>query len=262
MHRFDVTVASVARMYDYWLGGKDHFEADRQAAEAIIAIEPTAPLMAQANRAFLRRVVSYLAGEAGIRQFLDIGTGLPTMGGVHETAQAISPGSRVVYVDNDPVVLTHATALLNSTPEGHCAYVDADLRDTGKILQEAARTLDFGEPVAVLLFAILHFIPHSDDPYGVVRSLVEDLEHGSYLALSHVTPGKLTDDEFGQASTVYEGTNAGHLVQRSPEEVGRFFDGLAPVPPGVSDIMLWHPSPEEVWKPGRWVFYGGVGRVP
>ncbi len=155
---FDISVAHPARVYDYWLGGKDHFEPDRIAAQEVIAVRPTIIRDIRANREFLGRVVRFLAGEAGIRQFLDIGTGIPSANNTHEVAQSIAPDSRIVYVDNDPIVLAHARALLTSTPEGACAYLDADLKDTGKILQEAARTLDFSRPVAVLFIGVLHLV--------------------------------------------------------------------------------------------------------
>ena len=161
---FDTTVAHPARVYDYWLGGKDHFEADRIAAEEVIAVRPTIIRDIRANRAFLGRAVRFLAAEAGIRQFLDIGTGIPSANNTHEVAQSVAPESRIVYVDNDPIVLAHARALLTSTPEGACAYLDADLKDTGKILAEAARTLDFSRPVAVLFIGVLHLVSDEREP--------------------------------------------------------------------------------------------------
>jgi hypothetical protein len=165
---FDTTVAHSARVYDYWLGGKDNFEADRKVAEAVIAARPTVVRDIRANREFLGRAVRYLAAEAGIRQFLDLGTGIPAADNTHEVAQKAAPESRIVYVDNDPIVLAHARALLASTPEGACAYLDADLKDTEKILEQAARTLDFTQPVAVLFIGVMHLVADSEDPYGVV----------------------------------------------------------------------------------------------
>ena len=169
-------------MYDYWLGGKDNFAADRMAARAALAAYPGMARLARENRAFLRRVVRYLAGEAGVRQFLDIGTGIPTAGNTHEIAQEVAPECRVVYVDYDPVVLTHARALLASKPEGTTAYLDADLRDTVTLLEKAAQTLDFTEPVAVTMLAVLHAVGDEDDPHAIVARIMRAVPSGSYLA--------------------------------------------------------------------------------
>ena len=177
----DVTVAHPARVYDYWLGGKDNFAADRQAAEQVLKAKPGIRLNVRANRGFLARAVRYLAGEAGISQFLDIGTGIPTVNNTHEVAQAVRPDARVVYVDNDPIVLTHARALLTST-QGATSFIEADLRDTGLILSAAAQTLDFSKPVAVMMIAVLHLIPDQDDPWRIVSEFVQAVPPGSYLA--------------------------------------------------------------------------------
>src|SRR5215472_4360458 len=184
LERLDTSVAHIARVYDYWLGGKDNFTADRAAGEATMAVYPGIRLSARANRAFLARAVRHLAGTEGIRQFLDIGTGLPTANNTHEVAQSIAPGSRIVYVDNDPLVLAHARALLTSTKEGATAYLDADLRDTDEILAKAARTLDFSKPVALTMLGILGQIPDSDRPETIVGKLLDAVSSGSYLALS------------------------------------------------------------------------------
>jgi hypothetical protein len=185
--RFDPSVPHPARVYDYWLGGKDHFPADRQVAEQVIRQRPQVVAGARANRAFLARVVRYLAAERGIGQFLDIGTGLPCADNTHQVAQHIDPAARVVYVDNDPLVLVHARALLTSTPQGACDYLEADLRDPGHILDKAAAALDFTRPVAVLLLAVLHFLPDTDYPAAIVATLAAGLAPGSYLAISHLT---------------------------------------------------------------------------
>src|SRR5450755_259295 len=184
---FDTSVAHVARVYDYWLGGKDNFAADRAAGEQAIAAYPDIVFSVRANRAFLARAVRFLAADCGIRQFLDIGTGIPTANNTHQVAQSVAPECRVVYVDDDPVVLAHARALLTTGPAGATDYIDADLRDTQKILQSAERTLDFSRPVAVTLMAILHLIPDEADPYGIVSTLMAAVPPGSYLALSHPT---------------------------------------------------------------------------
>ena len=186
MRRIDTTVPNPARVYDYLLGGKDNFEVDRMTAHAGIGAFPKIVKSARANRIFLGRVVRYLAGW-GIRQFLDIGTGLPSANNVHEVAQSVAPTSRIVYVDNDPVVLLHAQALLTSTPEGATEFVQADMRDPEKILREAARTLDFGQPVAVHLLGILHFLSDDEEAADIVRALMEPMPEGSYLAICHLT---------------------------------------------------------------------------
>ena len=181
----DTSVAHPARVYDYWLGGKDNFAADREAAERVLAVAPGLRFRVRANRAFLGRATRYLAAEAGIRQFLDIGTGIPTGDNTHEVAQRAAPDARVVYVDNDPIVLLHAQALLRSTPQGSTAYIQADLRDPGLILDQAAGVLDFGQPVAVMLLGVLHLIQDSEDPWGIVARLMAATPAGSYLTISH-----------------------------------------------------------------------------
>jgi S-adenosyl methyltransferase len=185
--RFDPDVPHPARLYNFWLGGKDHFPADRKAAQEVMRARPQVVEGARANRAFLARVVRYLAAEAGVRQFLDIGTGLPAQDSTHEVAQSVARDCRIVYADNDPLVLAHARALLTGTREGACGYVDADVRDTATILAQAAQTLDFTKPVAVLLFAILHLIPAADTPAAIVARLAEVLAPASYVAISHMT---------------------------------------------------------------------------
>src|SRR5690242_11792203 len=185
--RFDPDTPHPARIYNYWLGGKDHFSADRRAAEAVIRRRPEVVASARANRAFLARAVRYLTTRCGIRQFLDIGTGLPAPASTHEVAQQAAPDCAVVYADNDPLVLVYARALLTCRPPGRCGYVDADLRDTATLLAKASRTLDLTRPTAVLLLAVLHFIPDSDDPAGIVAALTSGLAPGSYLVISHLT---------------------------------------------------------------------------
>ncbi len=191
--RFDTSVASIARIYDYWLGGKENFKADRDAAEAMIQQYPDIVTGVRMNRAFLGRAIHDLAAEQGIRQFLDIGTGLPSANNTHEVAQATAPESRIVYVDNDPIVLSHAQALLTSAPGGRCDYIDADLRDPGKILEAAASVLDFTRPVAVCLIMVLQFIPDAEDPWKITRTLTDAVPSGSYLAIAH--PASDVDQE-------------------------------------------------------------------
>jgi hypothetical protein len=253
----DTSVAHQARIYDYWLGGKDNFAVDREAGDRAVAAYPGMAKAVRANRAFLARAVRYLAAEAGVRQFLDIGTGIPAGNNTHEVAQSVAPESRIVYVDNDPVVLLHARALLTSAPEGACAYLDADLRDTGKILAEAADPLDFGAPVALMLLGILQVIPDSDDPFGVVAELLRALAPGSYLVISHVASD--LDNRAVQAAALLDAMSVESRTLRSHAEVARFFDGTELVAPGIVPVAHWRPESDlQAAAPrSRW---GGVGR--
>jgi hypothetical protein len=241
----DTSVAHPARVYDYWLGGKDHFAADREAAEQVIAVRPTIVRDIRANRALLRRGVRYLAAEAGIRQFLDIGTGIPTSPNVHEVVQGVAPDARVVYVDNDPIVLAHARALLTSTPEGATDYIDADLRKPEEILREAARTLDFTRPVAVVLVGTLHLVSDEEDPYDIVGRLLAATVPGSYLLLSHagsdVDPARVAE-----VAKQYNERVATKMTRRSQAEVARFVAGLDLVDPGIVQHHRWRPDPGEL----------------
>jgi hypothetical protein len=241
---FDTSVAHIARVYDYWLGGKDNYAADRKAGDVVIETYPGIVASVRANRAFLARAVRYLAAEAGIRQFLDIGTGIPAANNTHEVAQAVAPEARVVYVDYDPVVLAHARALLASHPSGATDYIDADLRDYRKILGGAAKTLDFGQPVAVMLIAIMHLIGDEDDPYGIVSGLMAAVPPGSYLALSQVA------SDIDTHASVEGSRRLNPLMyqkqhHRSHPEVTRFFDGLDLVEPGLVRVQEWRPDTEE-----------------
>ena len=231
-----------ARVYDYLLGGKDHFAADRAAGEEALRVKPEAKASPVEGRAFLQRVVRYLAAEAGIRQFLDIGTGLPTPPNVHEVAQGVAPDARIVYTDNDPIVLAHARALLTSNRAGKTAYIDADLRDPGSILSSPAlrENLDLSQPTAVLLFAIMHFITDQDGPYDIVGRLLDALPAGSYLAMSHVT-GDFDPRAWAEVTAVYA-KNGMALRPRSLPEVERFFTGLDLVEPGVVSVPRWRRS--------------------
>jgi hypothetical protein len=240
---FDTSVAHQARMYDHLLGGKDNFAADRAATEAWVEVDPDIAFTVRANRAFLGRVVRYLTAEAGIRQFLDIGTGIPTAGNTHQVAQAIAPETRVVYVDYDPVVLAHARALLTSHEAGATEYIDADLRDTPAILDGAAKVLDFTKPVAVTLLAVLHVIPDADDPAAIVGRLLDAVPAGSYLALSHLGADLIDRNKQDGVKNV-----AGRLIQQMPtyrsrEQVARFFDGTDLVEPGLVRVEEWRPEP-------------------
>jgi hypothetical protein len=240
---FDVTVAHQARVYVYMLGGKDNYAADRAAVEAWLEADPGVAASCRANRAFLGRAVRYLAQEAGIRQFLDIGTGIPTAGNTHEVAQEAAPQSRVVYVDYDPVVLAHARALLISSAAGATEYIDADLRDTGRILTQAAGLLDFSQPVAVTLLAILHAIPDPDDPYAIVAKIMDVMPSGSYLAISHAGSDLLDRQTLDSVHNIV--TQLVHLQPgfRSRDQVRRFFNGLDLVEPGLVRPEEWRPGP-------------------
>jgi hypothetical protein len=240
---FDTSRAHQARIYDYLLGGKDNYAADRAAAEAWREIDPDIVFGARANRAFLGRAVRYLAAEAGIRQFLDIGTGIPTAGNTHQVAQAIAPESRVVYVDYDPVVLAHARALLTSSEEGATDYIDADLRDTGTILTQAAGLLDFTRPVAVTLIAVLHAIPDSDDPFAIVAALMDAVPSGSYLALTHSASDLLGVEQWQGLEDVNSRMIQQQFTYRSGEQVARFFAGMDLVAPGLVRVEEWRPDP-------------------
>ncbi len=253
----DTSTPNPARIYDALLGGKDNFPADRTAAHAILNVAPQARRGARENRAFLQRAVRYLAAEeAGIRQFLDIGTGLPTQGNVHQVAQAVAPDARVAYVDHDPVVHVHANALLadNTTT----VAVLADLRDPEAILRhpEVRRLLDFARPVAVLLVAVLHFLRDEEDPAGIVARLRDAMAPGSYLVVSHAT-ADFHPQAGAKVTEVYQRASA-PLVLRSHSETGRFFGGFDLVAPGLVEPASWHP--DDPVSPGAGGFYSGVGR--
>ena len=259
---FDTTVASPARVWNYWLGGKDHFAADREASEKVVAAYPSLPQIARATRRFLVDAVTLLTDTYGVRQFLDIGTGLPTADNTHEVAQRLAPESRIVYVDFDPSVLRHAQALLTSTPEGRTDYIQADLRDVETILSAAARTLDFSKPVAVLVIAVLHFIPDSDNPAGILATLLDALPSGSYFVSSHVS-AEHNPAMIGAAVRAYHEGGLPAQARDSDEFARLAFAGLELVPPGVVIASEWRPegdrlrpSPEEVNG------YGGVARKP
>ena len=239
--RFDASVPHPARVYGYWLGGKDHYPADREAAEQVIRCRPQVVAGARANRAFLAQVVRFLA-ECGVRQFLDIGTGLPAPGSTHQVAQTVAPECRIVYVDNDPLVLVHARALLTSTAQGSCDYLEADLRDTPAVVAGAARTLDFTRPAAVLLLAVLHFIPDSDDPAGIVAALARQLAPGSYVVISHLT-GDFAPDPVAAGVAAYNALVPAALVPRTHSQVSALFAGLPMVPPGVVPLTEWRSVP-------------------
>jgi SAM-dependent methyltransferase len=260
--RINTSVPNPARIYDYFLGGKDNYPADREVAEQVLTIAP----VARDNRAYLRRVVRFLAGEAGIRQFIDLGSGLPTQGNVHEVAQAIAPDARVVYVDNDPMVVTHARALLAGN---NTLAIEGDLRKPDEIVghPDVRELIDFDQPLALLLMAILHFIPDDQEPLAIMARFRDALPPGSYLAISHGTrdiPARtdMSAEAMAEMGTrveeLYQETTA-FIVTRTREQVARFFDGYELVDPGLVEIQRWRPE-EPSLLPGG--FYGGVGRKP
>ena len=257
---FDTSVAHQARVYDYLLGGKDNYAADRAAGDAAVEAYPDMLFTVRSNRAFLGRVIRYLAGEAGIRQFLDIGTGIPSAGNTHEVAQATAPSSRIVYVDYDPVVLAHARALLTSHPQGATDYLDADLRDPRPILEQAAGTLDFSQPVAIMLISVLQVIGDDDDPYGIVATLLDAMPPGSYLALSHVA-ADIDAQRAGQARDRLNQLAYQKTTMRTHAQVARFFDGLELVEPGLVQVQEWRPD-SVIRSASRAAMWGGVGRKP
>jgi hypothetical protein len=255
--KIDTSVPQSARIWNYWLGGKDNYEVDRVAGDAFREIFPGIETGARAARYFLARAVRHLAGEEGVRQFLDIGTGLPNVDNTHQIAQRVAPESRIVYVDNDPLVLAHARALLTSTPEGVTNYVDADLRDPATILREAGKTLDFDKPVALMLMGILGHIEDHDEACAIVRELVAGLPSGSFLVQYDSTD---TSEAYVQAIQQYNEGGSIPYILRSPEQLARYFDGLELLEPGVASCSRWRPDTEALGLPAEVHQYGGVAR--
>jgi hypothetical protein len=257
----DTSTAHIARVYNYWLGGTDNYAPDREAAAQVIEAYPPIRASVRAQRAFLRRAVSYLAAEAGLRQFLDIGTGLPSADNTHEVAQRAAPGARIVYVDNDPIVLAHARALLTSSRAGATAYLDADLRDTGKILQAAGGILDFDQPVAVMLVGVLHCIPDANAPARLVQQLLAGVPPGSYLVVAHPA-SDIHTAQIGDAATRFNRVMDDGVTLRTHAEVGRFLAGLELVEPGLVQLHRWRPDSEGPEPDGELANYGAVARKP
>jgi O-methyltransferase involved in polyketide biosynthesis len=248
-----------ARIWNYWLGGRDNYEVDRAAGDRIRELHPGISEYARADRLFLGRAVRHLVHDVGIRQFLDIGTGLPTADNTHEVAQAAAPEARIVYVDNDPLVLAHARALLTSSPEGRTDYLDEDLRNVDAILEHAAKTLDFSKPVALILLGVVIFVGDDEDPYALVRRLVDRLPAGSHLVLSHtITSPSMPDVD--EAVKFWNEHGTPKLTQRTPEDVARFFDGLELLEPGVLSCSRWRPEGGDASEPEEVAMFGGVAR--
>ncbi|MCW3816734.1 SAM-dependent methyltransferase [Micromonospora sp. DR5-3] len=252
----DTSVPHSARLWNYLLGGKDNFAADRQAAEQVLAFMPELVQSARFNREFLGRAVRHLAGEAGVRQFLDIGTGLPTANNTHQVAQATAPESRIVYVDNDPMVLVHARALLTSSPEGATDYIEADLRDPELILTEARRTLDFDQPIAIMLLGIVNFVVDDEEAARIVRRLVDAVPPGSYLVLSHPTR-EVNPEAVDRALAMWNEGGAAQMTVRTPAAITRYFDGLELLEPGLVTCSRWRPDGNDTTPTSE---YCAVGR--
>jgi hypothetical protein len=257
----DSTVPHTARIWNYWLGGKDNFGADRAVGDQVQQFLPDIVTSARADRAFLRRAVRFLVTDAGIRQFLDVGTGLPTAQNTHEVAQAIAPESRIVYTDNDPMVLAHARALLTSADEGATDYLDADARDTARILTAATNTLDFGKPVAVMLLGILNFIGDDDEAIGIVRQLVAAVPSGSYLAVAHPTT-EIRPEESAAAAEQWNQTATPPITLRTKAAMLRYFEGLELLDPGVVTCTKWRPEPDDPTAATDVYQFCGLARKP
>jgi O-methyltransferase involved in polyketide biosynthesis len=256
--KFDTSVPQTARIWNYWLRGKDYFPVDQAVGDQILEAFPAIVENARASRAFLVRAVRYLAGEAGVRQFLDIGTGLPTANNTHQVAQQAAPECRIVYVDNDPLVLVHARALLTSSPEGATAYIDADLRDPDTILREAAQKLDFSQPIAIMLMGILGHIEDDDEAQSIVKRLLGAVPSGSYLTMYDSTD---TSEEVVEAARIWNQSAKPPYHLRSPDRIARFFDGLELVEPGVVSTLEWRPEPGS-GPPAEIDSLCGIGRKP
>ncbi|WP_219413266.1 SAM-dependent methyltransferase [Pseudonocardia nigra] len=255
----DITVAHSPRIWNYWLGGKDNYEVDRQVGDDFRNMFPPIVDIARSSRAFLKRAVQHLAGEAGVRQFLDIGTGLPTVENTHQVAQGVAPEARIVYVDNDPVVLAHARVLLQGTPEGFTTYIDADLSDTARILERAAASLDFDRPIALMLMNILGHVPDFDDAKAIVSRLVEALPSDSYLV---VADGTIDNGPFDAAIDMWNQAGSLPYILRTPEQIGQYFDGLELLEPGVVSCPFWRPAATDIGVASHVDEYGAVGRKP
>ncbi|MFD0902916.1 SAM-dependent methyltransferase [Actinomadura sediminis] len=263
MAGIDTSIPHSARIWNFWMGGKDNYAVDREAGAHFASIYPSIADMARSSRYFIMRVVRFLAGEAGVRQFLDIGTGLPSHDNTHEVAQRVAPDSRIVYVDNDPLVLAHAHALLTGKGTGGTDYIDADLTDPASILDVARTKLDFGRPVALMLMGVLGHVPVSGDDDARAREIVETLKDalpsGGFLALYD---GTNTDPSFVEAVGDYNAGGSEPYVLRSPEQLGRFLDGFEPVDPGLVEIGRWRPDPNPFGDAERHDAWGGVARKP
>jgi hypothetical protein len=257
----DTTVSHSARIWDYWLGGKDNYQVDREVGDRIEEMLPDIVRQAREDRLFLGRVVRYLAGEAGIRQFLDIGTGLPTADNTHQVAQRVAPESKIVYVDNDPLVLAHARALLTSSPEGATDYIHADMHDPGTIIEGARQILDFGQPIAITMLGVLWHVMDNDEANAIVGQLMQAMPSGSYLALNHPTL-EVTGEKMATAIQYWNQYGTPPGTHRTPDQLARFFDGMDLIEPGVVSITRWRPDDTSSGEPEEIDQFGAVARKP
>ncbi|TPQ17827.1 SAM-dependent methyltransferase [Streptomyces sporangiiformans] len=257
---FDTSVPHSARIWNYWLGGKDNYPVDQEAGDAYSAVFPGIVTIARSSRAFLRRSIDYLVTEAGVRQFLDVGSGLPTVDNTHEVAQRKAPDARIVYVDNDPIVLAHAGTLLHSTPQGATAYVDAGLYEPDRILAAAAETLDLNRPTALIFSGILGHVPDYDQARSIVGRVMDALPPGSHLCVNEGSRG--TDPDYEAAQDAYNETGAVPYFLRPVADIAGFFDGLELVEPGVVSVPLWRPEQTAAGEPTPIGQHGGLGRKP
>ena len=261
LSKLDTGVSHSARIWNYWLGGKDHYSVDREVGEQILSFVPEVVQSARADRSFLARAVRYLVAEEGVRQFLDIGTGLPTADNTHEIAQRVAPDSRIVYVDNDPIVLVHARALLASAPEGATAYIDADVHEPEKIIQGAAGTLDFGQPVAIMMLGIVNFIIDTDRAQEIIDRLMDAVPSGSYLVISHPTT-EVDAEPMTAAVEYWNQQGSSEMTLRTREELVRFFHRTDLVEPGVVSCSRWRPDVTDSAEIVDVTHFCGVGRKP
>jgi O-methyltransferase involved in polyketide biosynthesis len=259
--KIDTTISHSARIWNYWLGGKDNYPVDREMGDTILSYVPELVRSARADRHFLSRAVRYLAHEQGIRQFLDIGAGLPTVDNTHEVAQRIAPEARIVYVDNDPLVLTHARALLTSTSRGRCDYIDSDLRDPGTILAQAAETLDFSRPIAIMMLGIVNFIVDTGEARTVLGQLLDAVPAGSYISISHPTT-EFDAEPAAVALNFWNSSGAAPMCLRSRAELLSFFEGTELAEPGVVSCPRWRPDPAEPDEVMDVMHFCGVARRP
>jgi hypothetical protein len=257
----DTTVSHSARIWDYWLGGKDNYRVDREVGDQIAGLLPDIVTQARADRVFLGRAVRYLAGEAGIRQFLDIGTGLPTVDNTHEVAQRVAPECRIVYVDNDPLVLAHARALLTSTPEGSTDYIHADLSDPGDVIAGAARTLDFTRPVAITMLGVLWHVLDNAEAAAIINRLMSATASGSYLAIAHPTL-EVTGEKMATAIRYWNEYGTPPGTHRTPAELAELFSQLELVEPGLVSCTRWRPEAAPFGEPAEIDQFCAVGRKP
>ncbi|MFE0424429.1 SAM-dependent methyltransferase [Streptomyces sp. NPDC058953] len=258
--RIRTDVAHNARVWNHWLGGKDNYPVDRAVGDHVTGLFPSIGEVARADREFLGRAVTFLAAEAGIRQFLDIGTGLPTADNTHEVAQRVAPDSRIVYVDNDPIVLTHARALLTSSPEGRTEYLDADAHDPAAIVRSLRPTLDPGRPIAVIMLGILNFVLDTDVARAVVRTLMDAVPSGSYLVLTHPTT-ELGGEANAEAMAFWNENATPPITARPGAEIASFFAGLELLEPGLVSCSRWRPAAGDT-EPRVVAQYGAVARKP